>query len=49
MMPPKLVKLATKNLAGPLSQSINNSIKDVLFPENTKVTWVTLVDQKIDY
>ena len=33
IMPPKLVKLAANYLAGPLSQSVNNSIKKGCFPK----------------
>ena len=36
-MSPKLVRLAANYVAGPLSQSINNSIKKGMFPENAKV------------
>ena len=46
MMPPKLVRLAANYLAGPLSQSIDNSIKIGLFPENAKVSPVTPIDKK---
>ena len=48
MMPPKLVRLAANYLAGPLSQSIDNSIKIGLFPENAKVSPVTPIDKKTD-
>ena len=37
MMPPKLVKLAANYLARSFSQSVNNSIKKGLIPENAKV------------
>ena len=42
----KLVKLAANYLARPYSQSINNSIKKGLFPENPKVASVTTIDKK---
>ena len=48
MMPPKLVKLAANYLAGPLSQSVNSSIKKGLFPENAKVASVTPIDKETD-
>ena len=48
MMPPKLVKLVTNYLVRPISPSINNSIRKWLFPENTKVASVTLIDKKTD-
>ena len=48
MMPPKFVKLATNYLARPLSQSINNSIKKELFPENTNAASVSPIDNKTD-
>ena len=48
MIPPKLVRLAANYLAGPLSQSINNSIKKGMFPENAKVASVTPIDKKTD-
>ena len=48
MMPPKLVQLAANYLNEPLSQSINNSIKKGLFPENAKVASVTPMDKKTD-
>ena len=47
-IPPKLVRLAANYLAGPLSQSINNSIKKGMFPENAKVASVTPIDKKTD-
>ena len=47
-MPSKLVKLAANYLAEPLSQSINNSIKKGLFPENANVSSVTPIDKKTD-
>ena len=47
-MPPKLVKLVTNYLVRPISPSINNSIRKWLFPENTKVASVTLIDKKTD-
>ena len=40
MVPPTLVQLAENYLAGPLSQSINNSIKKVV-PENAKFASLT--------
>ena len=43
-----LVTLATNYLAGPLSQSINNSIKKGMFPENAKVASVNPRDKKTD-
>ena len=48
MMPPKFLKLAANYLGRPLSQSINNSIKKGLFPENAQVASVTLIDKKTD-
>ena len=48
MMPPMFVKLTANYLARLLSQSINNSIKKGLFPENGKVASVTLIDKKTD-
>ena len=48
MIPPKLANLATNYLAEPLSQSINSSMKTVLFPENSKVASVTPIDKKTD-
>ena len=47
MMPPKLVKLDANYLAEPLSQSINNSIKQGLFPKSPKFASVTPIDKKI--
>ena len=47
-IPPMLVTLATNYLAGPLSQSINNSIKKGMFPENAKVASVNPRDKKTD-
>ena len=47
-IPPKLVKLAANYLPGPLSQSVNNSIKKRMFPENAKVPSVTPIDKKTD-
>ena len=41
-----MVKLAANYLARPYSQSINNSIKKGLFPENPKVASVTTIDKK---
>ena len=46
MIPPRLVKLAANYLAEPLSQSVNNSIKNGLFPENAKVASVNPTDKK---
>ena len=46
-IPPKLVRLAANYLAGPLSQSINNSIKKGMFPENANVASVTPIDKKL--
>ena len=48
LIPPKLVKLAVNYLAGPLSQSLNNSIKKGIFPENANVASVTPIDKKTD-
>ena len=48
MIPLKLVKLATNYLAGFLLQSINNSIKEGLFPKNAKVVSDIPVDKKSD-
>ena len=48
LIPPKLVKLAVNYLAGPLSQSLNNSIKKEIFPENANVASVTPIDKKTD-
>ena len=48
MMLVKLVKLVANYLAGPLSQTINNSIKERLFHGNIKVVTVTPVDKKTD-
>ena len=48
MIPPNLVRLAENYWAGPLSQSINNSIKKGIFPENAKVASVTPIDKKTD-
>ena len=45
-IPPTLVKLAANYLAEPLSQSIDNSIKKGMFPENPQVASVTPVDKK---
>ena len=47
-IPSKLVELATNYLAGPLSQSINNSIKKGMFPNNAKIALVTPIDKKTD-
>ena len=47
-IPPKLVKLVANYLAGPLSQSINNSVKNRMFPKNSKVASVTSTDKKTD-
>ena len=47
-IPSKLVGLATNYLAGPLSQSINNSIKKGMFPNNAKIALVTPIDKKTD-
>ena len=44
-IPSKLVELAANYLAGPLSQSINNSIKKGMFPNNAKVASVTPIDK----
>ena len=44
----KLLELATNYLAGPLSQSINNSIKKGMFPNNAKIALVTPIDKKTD-
>ena len=46
MVPPKLVKLAANYLESPLSQSVNDSIKKGLFPENLKFASVTPIDKK---
>ena len=43
MTPPKLVQLAESYLAGTTSQSINDSMKKGLFPENAKVASVTTI------
>ena len=48
MMLVKLVKLVANYLAGPLSQTINDSIKERLFHGNIKVVTVTPVDKKTD-
>ena len=48
MMPPKLVGLAANYLARPLSQSVNNSIKIGMFPENANVISVTPTNKKTD-
>ena len=37
MVPPTLIKLAANFLTRSLSQSINNSVKKGLFPENANV------------
>ena len=44
----KLVKLVTNYLAGLLSQTINNSIKESLCDGNIKVAMFTPVDKKTD-
>ena len=38
MMPPTLVKLASNFLAGPLSQSITNSVKTDCFPKMQRLS-----------
>ena len=48
LVPPKLVKLAANYLTRPLSQSINDSVKKGLFPENSKFASVTPIDKKTD-
>ena len=42
MIPPKLVKLATNFVAGPLSQSINNSIKKGYLPKMQRLPQLQL-------
>ena len=49
MKSPKLVKLVENYLAGPPSQSINDSIKKGLFPENAKVASVTNIRDNKTY
>ena len=38
MMPPILVRLASNYLAGPLSQSVNNSIKKDCLPKTQRLS-----------
>ena len=38
MMPPILIRLASNYLAGPLSQSVNNSIKKDCFPKTQRLS-----------
>ena len=45
-IPPKLVKIASKVLSGPLSRAINNSLRKGKFPDGAKVAVITPVDQK---
>ena len=49
LIPSRLVKLTASYLAGPLSQSVNNSIRKRLFPENAKVVSVSRIDKKTLY
>lgn len=49
LIPSRLVKLAASYLVGPLSQSVNNSIRKRLFPENAKVVPVSRIDKKTLY
>ena len=43
---PKLVKLAARDLAAPLSETINNSISKGVFPNEAKIVLVSPLDKK---
>ena len=47
-MPPKLVKAASDILSVPLSQAINNSLMNGIFPDAAKVAMVSPIDKKSD-
>ena len=47
-IPPKLLKAASDILAVPLSQAINNSFMNGIFPEAAKVAMVSPIDKKTD-
>ena len=47
-IPPKLVKAASDILSVPLSQAINNSLMDGIYPDAAKVAVVSPTDKKND-
>ena len=47
-IPPKLVKAASDILSVPLSQAINNSLMNGIYPDAAKVAVVSATDKKSD-
>ena len=45
MIPPKLIKMAVNILCQPLSNAINNSLSKGIFPDDIKITMVSLLDK----
>ena len=48
MIPTRLVKLGVKTISSPLSNAINNSILERIFPDNAKVAVVSPLDKNTD-
>ena len=45
-IPPKLVKATSDILSDPLSQAVNNSLINGIFPDASKVAMVSPIDKK---
>ena len=48
MIPAKLVKIASHILSKPLTDAINNSLSNSIFPDNAKIASISPIDKKTD-